>query len=329
MRRTERKLGSAILLFFVAPFVAEYLLGDLPLRLLPVVIVLAPMYGGGAVLIREIARRHGRGWPTMLLLGAAYAVIEEGFVTQSLFNPDYLFLHGHFLSPAHIAWLGTGGWWTVLMLNLHAFWSIGTSIALVEALQPETSTIPWLGALGDWLVFLVFILGAAANTLIGWKQNHFRAMPRQFAVAGLAVVLLLVLAFAVTGPVKARPNGRSLSPWIAGCIALVFGFAFQMVPPHWGWGAVSIQVGMDLLFLATVALLVRSTAWTVRQTFGLAAGGALAYGLHAFLQPPITGGTRAAALAGHVVFLVIALALIAAGARRTALSQYEARDVQP
>jgi hypothetical protein len=35
------------------------------------VVVLAPMSGGGALLIREVARRAGRGWPTVLLLAAA------------------------------------------------------------------------------------------------------------------------------------------------------------------------------------------------------------------------------------------------------------------
>ena len=34
-------------------------------------VVLAPMSGGGALLIREVARRAGRGWPTVLLLAAA------------------------------------------------------------------------------------------------------------------------------------------------------------------------------------------------------------------------------------------------------------------
>ena len=36
-------------MFFVTPLVAEYLLGDLPLKLLTTLIVLAPAYGGAAV----------------------------------------------------------------------------------------------------------------------------------------------------------------------------------------------------------------------------------------------------------------------------------------
>jgi hypothetical protein len=64
------------------------------------VLVLAPMYGGGALLIREVARRAGRGWPTMLLLAVAYGVLQPGLLDQSLFNPSY---EGYdFQSAAHV-----------------------------------------------------------------------------------------------------------------------------------------------------------------------------------------------------------------------------------
>ncbi|SNR42784.1 hypothetical protein [Actinomadura mexicana] len=41
-----------------------------------------------AVLIREAARRTGRGWPTIVLLGAAFGLVQAGLIDQSLFNPD-------------------------------------------------------------------------------------------------------------------------------------------------------------------------------------------------------------------------------------------------
>ena len=115
----KRKISAVVTLFFVTPLVAEYLLGDLPLKLLAALIVLAPAYGGGAILIRETVRRTGRGWPTMLSLGAAYTLIGEGLATQSLFNHDYLKMHMHLLDHAYIPALGIGGWWTLFMLNLH------------------------------------------------------------------------------------------------------------------------------------------------------------------------------------------------------------------
>ena len=89
----RRGIWPALGLVFVAPLVAEFLLGNLPIKLLPALIVLAPMYGGGALLIREVVRRTGRGWPSILLLGMAYGIFEEAYTTQSLFNPNYLKLN--------------------------------------------------------------------------------------------------------------------------------------------------------------------------------------------------------------------------------------------
>ena len=42
----------------------------------------------------------------------------------------------HLLSHALIPSLGISAWWTLFMLNVHPFWSIGVSIALAEGLFP-------------------------------------------------------------------------------------------------------------------------------------------------------------------------------------------------
>src|SRR3712207_861530 len=84
-----RRVAPAVGLFFLAPLVAEFLLGNLPITLLPAIIALAPMYGGGALLIREVARRRGLGWSRIIPLALAYGILEEGLTTQSLFNPNY------------------------------------------------------------------------------------------------------------------------------------------------------------------------------------------------------------------------------------------------
>ena len=54
----RRGIAPAIGLFFVAPLVAEYLLGDIPIKMLGVLAILAPLYGGGALLIREVRAPH-------------------------------------------------------------------------------------------------------------------------------------------------------------------------------------------------------------------------------------------------------------------------------
>jgi RsiW-degrading membrane proteinase PrsW (M82 family) len=53
------------------------------------------------------------------------------------------------------------------------------------------------------------------------------------------------------------------------------------------------------------------------HTLSLAAGGALAYGIHAFWETPVAGGNGALARVGNAVFLAAATALICAGVIRT------------
>jgi hypothetical protein len=311
----KRDFFAVVTLFFVAPLVAEYLLGDLPLKLLTALIVLAPAYGGGAVLIRETARRAGRGWPTMLMLGAAYALIGEGLVSQSLFNPDYMQKHWHLLYPAYIPALGIGGWWTLLMLNLHTFWSMGVSIVLVEALFPAEAEAPWLGRVGDSVVALVFVLGSAASFAIGFKQNRFVASHAQLLGAAVLSVLLIVCAFLIPAPRSHMAGGRAPRPWMTGAMAFVLGMGVLYTPPKWGWAAVGALLACDALFLVLVAFFSRQTGWSALHLLSLAAGGALVYGIHALTARPLVGGLLGMRISS-AVFLAAAVWLIGLGARR-------------
>lgn len=67
----------SLLLLVLAPFVAEFLLGDFSVRSLGLLLVFVPMYGGEALLIREVVRRTHWGWPSIVPLAVAYALVEE------------------------------------------------------------------------------------------------------------------------------------------------------------------------------------------------------------------------------------------------------------
>ena len=316
MSNTSKSLAAAVTLFLVAPLVAEYLLGDFPLTFLSPLLVMAPFYGGGALLIRELTRRSGRGWPTIFLLSAAYTLIEEGVTTQSLFNPNYLGFH--FLAHAWIPALGIGGWWTMLMFNVHIFWSMGVSIALVEGLVPSRARSPWLGPVGTAVAALLFVLGAIASTAFSIRQYHFIASREQFAATAVLVVLFICAAFLFPFP---RIHNRPVpvpSPWITGLIAFLGGIAVFFTPPNLDWRAVAFMLLVDAAFLAFVGLFSRCAEWTALHTFSLAAGGAIFYGVHAFIQPPVAGrASHAVVLAGHCILLMACIALIAIAVHRT------------
>ena len=322
-----KRLAPAIGLFFLAPLVAEFLLGDLPIKMLGTVVILAPMYGGGALLIREFARRTGKGWPTIFVLAFAYAVLEEAFTTQTLFNPNYLHLNLHLLEPAYIPALGIGAWWTIFVLTLHTVWSISTSIALAEALVPERAMKPWLGTLGLSVVGVLFVLAAIASTRFEIKQDHFVASAAQFGAAAVVCVLAIVVSFLLPASSTSKRSGSAPSPWIIGFGALAAGSIFLMVPKAWGWLAVGIYVVLDLVMIALISVMSGRSGWDSRHRLGLAAGAALTYAWHSFTVAPVVGSAGPGFRIGNAIFAAGLLVLLFFGARRT--SAYESGRVSP
>jgi hypothetical protein len=315
--KKPRSIGAAIALFFTAPLAAEFLLGNLPITFLGALVVLAPLYGGGALLIRETVRRTGRGWPSIFVLGMAYAILEEAITTQSLFNPDYLHLHLGLLQPAYIPALGIGAWWTLWMLNVHPVWSIAVSIALIEATVPDRAATPWLGRIGYTLTCVVFAIGVAGSTLIGYRQDHFLASTAQLVSSIAVIVILTAGAFLLPRTFARREAGWAPNPWIAGVLALAAGSAALLTPKSWGWGAVAVLLALDLSMFFAVLIWSRRN-WTLLHKLALAAGAALAYAWHAFIETPAVGKVDPSLRAGNAIFALAAIGLIWLGARRTA-----------
>ncbi len=313
-----RRIAPAIGLFFIAPLVAEFLLGDLPIKMLGTLVILAPMYGGGALLIREVARRTGRGWPTIFVLALAYAVFEEAFTTQTLFNPNYLHLNLHLLEPAYIPALGIGIWWTVFVLTLHTVWSISVSIALAEALVPERTTTPWLRGPGLAVISFLFLLVAVASTRFEIKQDHFVASTSQFVGAAIVSMLAIIGAFQLRPKPATRAPGSVPSPWLVGALALIAGSIFMVVPKAWNWLAVGIYLFLYGVTLALVTVWSHRVGWNALHRLALAGGAALAYAWHAFIQQPAVGSSGLSFRIGNAVFAGALILLLVIAARRTA-----------
>lgn len=105
------------------------------------------------------------------------------------------------------------------------------------------------------------------------------------------------------------------SPRITGAVAFVLGMGVLYAPAKWGWGAVGAVLALDMLFLFLLAFFSQRIEWTSLHTLSLAAGGALAYGVHAFTQRPLIGGVLAMRIS-NAVFLAAAVLAICLGTRR-------------
>lgn len=311
--RGFRRVAPAFVLFFMAPFVAEYLLGNISISALGAMVMLAPLYGGGALVVRESARRLGRGWPTMILLALAYGLVEEGLSIQTLFNPNYLGLH--LLREAYIPALGIGGWWTPFVLTLHTVWSISVPIAVTEALFAGRRETPWLGKAGLTVSGILFLLGATAVHFGTRKQDPFAASWVQVAAVVGLIVVLAAGAFRLRRHRAVRP-GRVPSPWLVGVVTWVLGLAFMSLHAvvH-GWTLVSVY---GLIFALAIALLTAwsgRAAWTPLHTLSAAGGAMLAYACTAFPQQPVIGAKGTVDLVGNTVFALVAVALLVRAVR--------------
>ncbi|MFF5112813.1 hypothetical protein [Streptosporangium sp. NPDC000509] len=310
-----RRVAPALGLFLLSPLVAEYLLGNVPPSELWGLVVLAPMYGGGAIIIREVARRAGRGWPTIILLGCAYGVLEATLIDQTLFNPAPLFEGDVSRSSTLIPALGFSAVNALGFTAGHAVWSIGVPIAVVETLVPRRATTPWLGIPGLLFACVVFVLGSLV--LFGGIRDDsgFMASPPQRIGAAAVVVLLVVAAFLVGRRSRSAKGARSPKPWLAGTAGFVASAAFVARPEDW-WGTAA-----GIVLIAVTAVVIgrwsRGDGWDARHRLALAGGALLTQAFLGFLLLFLHGTATTANLIGQTVLVLGALALFLV-ARRSA-----------
>ncbi|MFF3541438.1 DUF998 domain-containing protein [Streptomyces platensis] len=320
-----RRSAPPFALFLLAPFVGEFLLGNLTLADLPLGVLLAPMYGCGALLVRELGRRSGGGWPTMVLLAAAYALIEEGPVDQLLWNDSYAGadqLHGDSYLPS----LGMSVELTQSVLALHTVWSICVPIALVETLTRSRRSAPWLGRAGIALVAGLYAAGAVLVFRGNYAEEHFIASPAQLAAITLVIGTLIVAAFALR-TVRLPPlSGHAPAAWRVGLTALAVTSAYWgplnlITTDRYEWAGVAVWCLGVTAGVWCVSRWSRRPGWGVRHRFALAAGAVLTYAWVSFPARPESGGPLRNDVLSNAVFASCACLLLVWAARRAAVDE--------
>jgi hypothetical protein len=312
-RTLRSRVAPAIGLFLLAPLVAEFLLGNLPITMLPALLLLAPLYGGGALLVRELVRRAGRGVPTMLVLGLAYGLLEEGIGTQSLFNPNYAGVH--LLEDGFVPALGVAGPWTVFVLTLHAVFSVTAPIVVVESLVPDRARTPWLGRVGLTVAAVLFVAGLAGTVAMSLAMDPFLAPIPSLVVVVVLAALLVALAFRL--PRLERTTSPVPPAWVVLVGGLVAGAAFMLVQGLPGVPAMVVTLVLEAAMAAVVITLSARSGWSGRHTLALGAAALLTYAWHAFPEGPILPVAPTVDLIGNAIFAAAAVALLAMAARRT------------
>lgn len=200
-----RRNAPALVLMALAITIPEFLTGSTPVLAIFVnpisLLFLLGLYGCGAVVIREVAVRWRKGWPSVLLLGGAYGILEEGFGTKTFFmSPSSaagdLATFGHALG---VSWV-----WVVFISAFHAVFSIALPILLVGLIFPTTRGTPFVRDRTLLTLFVAFLATVSAMFVLFDPS----ATPSLGVLAffGAIVGVLVVLARTAPSTVPARSN---------------------------------------------------------------------------------------------------------------------------
>lgn len=144
------RLSFGLGLSFLSITIAEFATGSTPLTniiadpgsffifSLP---SLLGLYGCGVILIREAHIRWNKGWPTILMLGIVYGIMEEGVSVHTFFAPvnvtvGVLGEYGKFL--------GLNVTWAIMISLFHSVFSISVPILIGDRLWPGMKSMPIL-----------------------------------------------------------------------------------------------------------------------------------------------------------------------------------------
>lgn len=336
-----RRLLPIVAVLLGAPITAEMLQAYLPLtgqlaQSLIAMVFLAPLYGGAALLIREVTVRSGQGWTCTLLLAAAFGLAMQGLIDLAMGgqeNPAIPYWSS-LRDPTLIPGLGVSVFPTLAWTTGHLMMSVGAPLALVHALAPAHRGRPLLGRLGMPTVLL-------AGTIIGVQvhidgRRIFDYVPSFGQVVGVLAVITVLAGLALSPLGKATrhvqrseqvtdalhspdPPARTVSAALVVTAGATAKVAIDLLPPTW------LGVAILLTVLATMSFALRwcssTRRWGAREVGMLGVGVIIGTILIGFLSPLPAGVTVTEKIVQGMVLLGAAVAAMTLVLRRTAPSE--------
>ncbi len=222
------KSHPVALLLALTPGIPEYLSSSSPIN----AIILNPfmflfqvlanlgLYGSGVLLIYEAKVRWKKGWATVLLLGAAYGILEEGVALSTLYDPKAnpvgdFGIYGH--------WVGVNWIWFAGIVPFHALWSISLPILLLGLALPETVGKSLLSKRRIAIVAVIFLIEVLVLlAFVSRASGYWMGLP----ILILSLVLVGVLIFAArrvpAGALSAKPVFHGASNKLLAIVGISF-----------------------------------------------------------------------------------------------------------
>jgi hypothetical protein len=253
------RVSPAVILYFLSPAVGELLSGSAPPAEFFTVFgftIMSLLYGGGAVVARELKIRWRKGIGSLLLIGAAYGILEEGLMVASFQNPTWMDLG---VLGVFGRWLGVNWVWAVELTIYHAIVSITVPVSLVELIYPERRHEPWLSGRWRWIVPALLLADVVFGLSIFSEHTGFWPPFPQYLFFLVICFVFLYLAYIFPNSWArqgAKPMRRLRYYFLVTFTgALAFGFIFGVLPENLDFSYAPIFV--ICLGLATMHIILR------------------------------------------------------------------------
>lgn len=232
------RIAPAITLMVMAPLCAEVLPGATRFSSIFVFPIEMLVWGGGAVMIRELVRANRLGWPSMVMLALCLALAEEFLIQQTSVAPLVISIKG-------VAWARAWGInyaYLLWALVYEAVLVVLLPVMLVEMLFPSRRHARWLNAVGWGLQLVLF----AAGSFLAWfswtqiartKVFHLPPYTPPLSHVVLAMAAIALLMAASLGPwarhwVESPRAGRPPAPLLfaaGGAVWAVLWFGLEVL----------------------------------------------------------------------------------------------------
>ena len=225
----DTRAKALIFLLLISPSIAELLSSSSPpLEFFNPIsfIYLISFYGFGALIIRWIRIRFRLDYLSILYMGFAYGVVEEGIAVKSFFNPGWPDL-------GILAWYGRlfgVNWiWMIGLIVYHGIVSIFIPIALTDNLFPEIKDDPLIDS---WkvitLLLVVFMFDVAVFNLL--VVGNYILDIKDYILCISLIVLFFIIAFRHAISPVYIPH-KPLTAWIIGFTWMLLFFIIYYTLP--------------------------------------------------------------------------------------------------
>ena len=251
-----QRTGPVVTLLLLSPVIGEVMSGATRLSYIFALVPEIMVWGCGTLIIREVVRRWGGSWVSMLLLGFGLSIAEEFIIQQTSIAP----LPWLGTTPAYGRVWGVNWPYFVFMLGYEAVWIVLVPVQVTELLFPERRFESWLRPRGLVISGGIFLAGS----FIAWFLWTQQARPMVFHVpvyhppaatvlaGALAITLLIAGAYLARSACQRPLPAKAPPAWFVATTAFLTGLP---------WYLLMVVVFGPVRQIPILAPMLAATAW--------------------------------------------------------------------